>query len=305
MSVQESQPQPPVSGVPNAARLSWTHEIGLLLSGAVVYFGGRVVVEGSESDAISNANRLLDIEQTLGIDIESRFQQFALDNDLIRILGNLSYVWLHWPLLIAVLWVLFRTDARHYLQVRNALFLSGAIGLVLFTTLPMSPPRFLPGFVGTVSDEARRHYLSYPLSWTNRFAAFPSFHVGWTLIACLALASTARTKVGRALILTPAGLVGLAVVSTGNHYVLDTVAGVLIAVGAYLWFGRAARRQRDHSAADKPSSPADLDSSEAATGCSREPAVAHLRRDCDTTNGSRPSRPNEQQRAGSTRSASR
>ena len=303
MSVVESQTQRGVGGGPTAPRLSWTREIGLLILGAMVYFGGRVLVEGSESDAIANANSLLDIEKALGVDVESSVQQFALDNEPIRVLGNLSYVWLHWPLLIAVLLILFRTDPRHYLQVRKALFLSGVVGLVLFTTLPMSPPRFLPGFVGTVSDEARRHYLTYPLSWTNRFAAFPSFHVGWTLIACLALASTARTTATRALILTPAVLVGLAVVSTGNHYVLDTAAGALIALGAYLWFGRTA--QRDHASADEPLSAASVDSSQAATSCSREHLTAPARRDSDTANSHRPRSPSGASRSDSTREARR
>ena len=96
----------------------------------------------------------------------------------------------------------------------------------------------MPGFVGTVSDDARRHYLSYPLSWTNRFAAFPSFHVGWTLIACLALAASLHSTHVRRAALIPAVLVGLAVISTGNHYVIDSIVGAAIALAAYHYFGR-------------------------------------------------------------------
>ncbi len=222
---------------------AWGREIAVLLVAAAVYFGGRVIVEGSEARATRNAERLIDIENRLGIDIESSIQQFALDHDWFRVLGNLSYVWLHWPLLLTVLAVLFLRDPRHYFQVRNALFVSGVLGLILFTLAPMAPPRFMPGFVGTVSDEARRHYLNYPLSWTNRFAAFPSFHVGWTLIACIALASSVRHRAWQALALIPAILVGIAVVSTGNHYVIDSVVGAAIAVTAYVWFGRRADQE--------------------------------------------------------------
>ena len=96
-----------------------------------------------------------------------------------------------------------------------------------------------PGFVGTVSDDARRHYLTYPLSWTNQFAAFPSFHVGWTLIACVALAASVHHDRLRWAALAPAGLVAVAVVSTGNHYVIDAAVGAVIAAGAYIYFGRA------------------------------------------------------------------
>jgi uncharacterized membrane protein YccC len=146
---------------------------------------------------------------------------------------------LHWPLLITALFILFRRDPAHYRQFRSALFVSGSIGLALFAAFPMAPPRFLDGFVGTVSDDARRHHLGYPLSWANKYAAFPSFHVGWTLIACLALAASVSSRPAKVLALVPAILVGAAVVSTGNHYVVDSVSGAAIALGAYAWFSHS------------------------------------------------------------------
>ena len=222
----------------------------VLTVGAVVYFGGRVLVEGGADASTRNAQRLIDLEQRLGLDIELSVQRWALDHDSVRIAGNLSYVWLHWPLLLTVLWLLFNLDRTRYRQLRNAMFASGVCGLGLFAFFPMAPPRFMPGFVGTVSDDARRHYLSYPLSWTNRFAAFPSFHVGWTLIACLALASTlhgSSTRTSSAVslsniaVLVPAALVAFAVISTANHYVIDATVGALIASTAYLVAGRLNR----------------------------------------------------------------
>lgn len=145
----------------------------------------------------------------------------------------MSYVWLHWPFLIAVLFGLYHRNRACYLRLRRALVGSGAVGLVLFWAVPTAPPRFMPGFEGTVSDDARRHFLRYPLAWANRYAAFPSFHVGWTLIACLALAATVSRGV-RWMSLVPALLVGLAVVATGNHYIVDAVVGAVIASCAYV-----------------------------------------------------------------------
>ncbi len=218
-------------------------EIAILSVGATVYFGGRLVVEGTRSTAVRNAERLLELERDLGLGIEHDVQRLTVDNDLLRFVGNTSYVWLHWPLLIAVLWFLFHRSSSRYRSLRNAIFLSGAIGLLFFFLLPMAPPRFMPGFEGTVSDAARRHYLGYPLSWTNPVAAFPSFHAGWTLIASMALASTMRTRLTKVVALVPGALVMVAVVSTGNHYVLDTLTGIVIALACYAWFTRPARRQ--------------------------------------------------------------
>lgn len=78
---------------------------------------------------------------------------------------------------------------------------------------------FMPGFVGTVSQAERTHFLRYPSSWSNRVASLPSFHVGWTLTAAIVLATTLRSPVLKFIALLPGPLVAIAVVATGNHYV--------------------------------------------------------------------------------------
>jgi hypothetical protein len=208
-------------------------EVGTVLLAASAYFGVRLLVQGDTASATANAERILELEERIGIDVERGLQSVVLDHRALEVLGNLSYVWLHWPLLIAVLLVLFQRAPGVYLRLRRAIVASGAVGLVLFWVLPTAPPRFMPGFEGTVSDAARRHFLGYPLDWANRYASFPSFHVGWTLIACLALASTIGDRRARAVAVLPAVLVGLAVVTTANHYVLDATVGAVIAVAAY------------------------------------------------------------------------
>ncbi|MCP5024764.1 MAG: inositol phosphorylceramide synthase, partial [Actinomycetia bacterium] len=125
-----------------------------------------------------------------------------------------------------------------YYPLRNALLVSGAIGLILFAVFPVAPPRFLPDYVGTVDEAARTHYIDIPGSWRNRFAAFPSFHVGWNAVACLALASLFGRWWVKAVALVPAALVGIAVITTANHYVVDVVAGLTISVVAFQYFLR-------------------------------------------------------------------
>jgi hypothetical protein len=231
-----------LGGATDERRETVAREIGTVVFAALVYFGVRLAVEGDTTTAVANADRILRFERWLGIDIEHPAQDLVLDSSALRLLGNASYVWLHWPLLIAVLVVLFRRDHAVYLRLRRAMVASGAAGLVLFALVPTAPPRFMPGFEGTVSDAARRHYLDYPLGWANRYASFPSFHVGWTLIACLALAATLPSVRARVIAVLPAVLVALAVVTTGNHYVVDAVVGVAIAATAYVVAGRFAGR---------------------------------------------------------------
>lgn len=229
------------SGSPSvSSRARLAAETATLVLAAAVYFGVRVVVEGSAGPSDRNADWILRLEDSLNIDIEHTMQDLALESGVLRALGNFSYVWLHWPLLIVALVIVFTRDLDRFVQLRNALMVSGAVGLVLFWLFPVSPPRFMSGFVGTVSPEARRHFLDFPVSWSNQYAAFPSFHVGWTLIACLAVAATFTGRATRIAILMPAALVAISVVTTGNHYVTDATMGAVIALGAYSWFGRRA-----------------------------------------------------------------
>jgi membrane-associated phospholipid phosphatase len=58
----------------------------------------------------------------------------------------------------------------------------------------------------------------------------PSLHVGWDLLAGIAIATTARRRWVRGLgVLLPVLMV-LAVVVTANHYLLDAVAGAALAL---------------------------------------------------------------------------
>ena len=227
----------PSSARPTQAALAW-RELGLVALTMIGYFGLRLVVEGDPATAVRNADDLMDLEVRLGIDVERDVQRWVLDHELISDALSAAYVWLHWPLLIAVMVALALEAPSVLARLRTALAMSGAIGILLFATVPMAPPRFMPGFVGTVSDAARRHYLPYSLDWTNQFAAFPSYHVGWTLIACLAVAGLLSSRSAQLAAMAPALVVAIAVIGTGNHYVLDSVTGAAFALGAWWIAGR-------------------------------------------------------------------
>ena len=69
----------------------------------------------------------------------------------------------------------------------------------------------------------------------NVYAAMPSMHVAWSIIAGALLISAFRGRwwawtLG---VLHPV-LMGIAVIVTANHYLLDVVVGVLALLGALL-----------------------------------------------------------------------
>jgi membrane-associated phospholipid phosphatase len=217
------------------------HQSTFVAVAVSMYFVARVIVEGSRESAAANAARIVRFERWLGIDVERRLQALTIDNALLRAIGNATYVWLHWPLLMIALVFVYRRDTERYLQLRDALVWSGAVGVAFFAVFPVAPPRFMPGFAGTVSESARRAYLPIPVDWANQFASFPSFHAGWTFIACVAMASVAASPWTRALVRAPAALMAVSVMTTGNHYVLDVVGGTAIALAAFVVAGRHRR----------------------------------------------------------------
>lgn len=211
-----------------------TAQVILISSASLLYFGVRMVTKEAESAAYDNAEALLRFEQRLGIDIEGWAQAQILDSTWVVTFFNWVYIWLHWPVILGTLLWLYRNHKRGFVMFRNALIVSGAIGLIFFVAFPVAPPRLLDGFSDTVSELSTSYKYLQPPSIVNKFAAMPSLHVGWSLLAGIILFQLIRSSPLRFLPLMVPVLMTLAVVLTANHYVLDVLAGALVAiVGLY------------------------------------------------------------------------
>jgi O-antigen ligase len=85
----------------------------------------------------------------------------------------------------------------------------------------------------------------------NPYAAMPSLHVGWSILAASVLfRATSRTWLRAAAVLHPV-LMTLAVTQTGNHYLADSLAGALVALLALTVVGMWSHRP-GHAAAARP-----------------------------------------------------
>ncbi|MFV2039842.1 MAG: phosphatase PAP2 family protein, partial [Acidimicrobiales bacterium] len=172
-------------------------QVMLITAAALLYFAVRIITRWAESAAFANAEALLRFEHRIGIDIEPWAQARILDSEAIVTFFNWVYIWMHWPVIIGVLAWLYRFDKRGFVLFRNALIISGAIGLVFFVSYPVAPPRFLDGFSDTVADLSTSYrYLQSP-AVVNKFAAMPSLHVGWNLLAGLVLFNSLRGSLVR------------------------------------------------------------------------------------------------------------
>jgi PAP2 superfamily len=214
---------------PGAWTLGW--QIALMLAAALAYFGVRGLTQSSLSTAQANGRALMDVERALKLDWEDELQSSLLDNDFIVNLVNWVYIYGHWPVVIGVLVFLFVRLPHRYYLLRNALFISGAIGLVIFAFVPVAPPRLgVLELVDTVSQRSSSYRALQPPGLINKYAALPSLHFGWNLLVAIVLWRSTTNRALRAFAFAMVPMMAFAVVATANHYVVDVLAGGVVAL---------------------------------------------------------------------------
>ena len=134
---------------------------------------------------------------------------------------------------LSLLWIyLWRNEA--FVRVRNTLLLANIIGLLGFVLVPTAPPRMFPelGFVDTLAGFGINHDSAIVRADANPYAAMPSLHAADALIIGVALAFLVRPRWLKALWILWPGWVWFSVMATGNHFWLDIVAGIIVAIVA-------------------------------------------------------------------------
>jgi len=255
---ETSVPPPPPGRVRSAwAALARRRGLRELLLIAVIYSlydGSRFIVEGRQSTALEHAIHVLRIETLLDIDWERSLNMFVSAHEVLAVPMDYMYATLHYLVTPIVLIWMWRSHRDAYPRARTTLAVATVLGLVGFSFLPVAPPRMLPGFVDTMAQYSGFGWwgadASAPRgvgSFTNEFAAMPSLHVGWALWCGWQMVRHGRHTVTRIAGVAYPALITIVVVATGNHYLLDAVAGAavvffaMIAVGATvrLWPHRA------------------------------------------------------------------
>ena len=227
-------------------RVGAARELALVAAAALVYAGVRAVTEARRADAVLNAWHVVRLEERIGIAWEVALQSAVQEAGAVVTLANWIYIFGHWPVIVVAAVVLYRRFPDSYYLLRNAIFISAAIGFLFFALLPVAPPRLtsLP-LVDTVLQGSRSYRVLQPPSVTNQFAALPSLHFGWNLLLGVLLFDVTRRRSVRVFALAMPVAMALAVVVTANHYVLDVVAGavvVLVALSASAALQRRGRR---------------------------------------------------------------
>jgi membrane-associated phospholipid phosphatase len=187
--------------------------------------------------AFHNAYNVIDLETRMKIFWEPGIQSWFLGSDFLIQLVNALYTLLFFPVFIGFgIWA-YKRHREQYSIARNAILISAVIGFPGFVFYPMAPPRLFPnlGFVDTLAKYQliNLNTSSLPASMVNQYAAMPSFHMAWTLLVGIATVRMAKAWwLKLAGILLPL-LMLVTIIATANHFIMDAVAGSVVAGLSY------------------------------------------------------------------------
>ncbi len=226
----------------------WVDALCQLLLFYVAYNGYQVVrgiTDSGRELAFANAERLIDVERSLGTFFEPGFQQTVIDHASWLVdVANFMYLNSHFVITTVFLGWLYLRRNEHFYFVRNMFMVAMAIALVGYALYPTAPPRLFPGegftdtiavFTGIAQDSKTAGLL------VNQYAAVPSMHIAFSLMIAAPAVALSRHVLARALWSAYPLLVLFVIVTTGNHYWLDAVAGAGVACLAAVSAGALAR----------------------------------------------------------------
>ena len=203
------------------------------------YQMSRGFANDSASLALDHAREVVSLEERLQLFHEGTLQDAVMQlPGMIDALG-FAYMSLHLVGTVAVLIWLYARRPDWFPLLRTALAIASAIALSIYFLYPTAPPRLAGiGIVDTVTTindiDLRSRLLG---AFYNPFAAIPSMHFGYALLLGVTVAWLSRPLPVRLAALAYPSFVLLVIVGTGNHFILDAVAGAAVsAVGlAVAW----------------------------------------------------------------------
>ncbi len=210
-------------------------ELFLFLGAYLAYSMSRYVSVGDLTTATDHAEWIVSLQQRIGVNVESSVQSALSGTAAIWILNQL-YLAAQLVVVPGTLLVLYRRNHEIYVRLRNTVLATWLIAMPIYALFPVAPPRLAHvGLIDTITQGGGvRLDSALTTSFYNPLAAVPSLHAGFALAVGVALAAAVTRPWLKALALSWAPIIGLAVVATGNHFLFDIAAGVAVTVAGYV-----------------------------------------------------------------------
>jgi hypothetical protein len=180
-----------------------------------------------------NAERLVATERRLGIHVEPAFQRALERHRRLCHALNAGYVSANVLLTIGLPIALYRRGDPRFPWLRRAVAGSILGATPIFVAFPCDPPRKLDGFQDTIKEVSGFDLDSGLVAKLyNPFAAFPSVHMAFAVCTAAGLRAVTDAPVARAAAAAYPPAVAFTIFATGNHYVLDALAGSALGAAA-------------------------------------------------------------------------
>lgn len=187
--------------------------------------------------ALQHASAVLHLERTLGLDPELSLNRWLTGQHALALALSDYYDNAHFVVTLGLLALLWWRSPDLYPSLRNALVLTNVIAFVVFWLWPMAPPRMLPGneFTDVVaSTHAFGSWHTGSLAHdADQYAAMPSLHIAWACWCLVVIWRLTRRPWLRALGVAHVTITAFVVLATGNHFLLDVLAGAVTAGVAF------------------------------------------------------------------------
>lgn len=212
------------------ARRDGAAQLAVVLGAFAAYEAARLAMEPNWAQAFTNARRILSLEEVLGVAWEQSLQRaFLALPDLVTAL-NIFYFVGHFVITgIFFLW-LYHRSRDGFRSFRDGFLAATAIAVVIHWLFPTAPPRLAEDGIADTLLLLSGIDIGSPTSsaLSNPVAAVPSLHAAYAVGVGIGLLRFARSPFVRAAGAIYPPLVVLTIVVTGNHFVLDAIAGMAV-----------------------------------------------------------------------------
>lgn len=215
--------------------------MALALGAYAVYLAVRAAVDNpyGRERAARNARRLEALERRLGLHVEPLLQARLLDKPRLLRALSAGYVVPNVAFTVGSLMRLFFRRHPDFHRLRRAGLFTIVAPSAVFYLFPCDPPRKLDHMVDTIHDGGLDLESGIVVKLYNPIAAFPSIHMAFAVVTSATVLADARNPALRAAAAAYPGAVAWIVFVTGNHFVLDAVAGAAVGLAGL----RLGRRQ--------------------------------------------------------------
>ncbi len=198
------------------------------------YYGVRRLVwnDRGRRRAARNADRVVVLEERLGLRVEPAVQRVALRHRRLIDMLNVGYAVGNLGFSVGWLIVLHHRRSPAFVRERRAAVAAYAGALPVFLAFPTAPPRSRDDQADTLRDRGIDLENQTLVKLYNPIAAMPSHHVAFAVVTGLGMARSARNPLMRAVGAVYPAAVATVVVATGNHYTLDVITGAALGAAA-------------------------------------------------------------------------